>query len=124
MLKMNSNKFPQALRLKRQADFDSVFADGRRFKTPNMAIRIAANQFGSARLGISIGTRFGSAVERNRMKRKIREAFRLTRSTLPACDIVCVPYPSAAKLSVPQIMNVLKEICIKFDNHAKPDSKN
>jgi ribonuclease P protein component len=124
MLKMNSNKFPQELRLKRQADFDTVFADGRRFKVGSMMIRIAANEIGTARLGISIGTRFGSAVERNGMKRKIREAFRKVRRVLPACDIVCVPHPAARELSVLEIMDVLKKVCIKFDSHAKPDSKN
>jgi ribonuclease P protein component len=122
MLKTKPNKFSRTSRLTRQADFDGVFAQGKRFKTPNMMIRVAANNIGKSRLGISIGTRFGNAVERNRMKRKIREAFRHIKSTLPACDIVCVPYPSARDLSNEQIMETVKKACESLKNkHAKPD---
>jgi ribonuclease P protein component len=124
MLETKLNKFSRTSRLVRQADFDCVFAQGRRFKTPNMTIRIAANNIGKPRLGISIGTRFGNAVERNRMKRKLREAFRHIQSTLPVCDIVCVPYPSARDLAGGQIVEVIKNACESFNNkHAKPDQK-
>lgn len=41
------------------------------------------NGLGHWRLGLSVGTRFGGAVQRNRMKRLLREAFRLSQHELP-----------------------------------------
>jgi ribonuclease P protein component len=37
----------------------------------------------------------GVAVERNRWKRSLREAFRLGQKQLPACDLVCIPHRDA-----------------------------
>jgi ribonuclease P protein component len=119
MLEMKSNKFTKAMRLTRSTDFDHVFAQGRQFKAPGITIRIIANDIGTPRLGISIGKRFGNAPQRNRMKRKIREAFRHIRSALPHCDIVCVPHPAARDLSVDELKEIIQKNCENFD--AKPD---
>ena len=54
---------------------------------------------GSARLGISVGRRIGRAVQRNKVKRAIREAFQALAPELPAGrDYVIVARPGAEEL--------------------------
>lgn len=52
------------------------------------------NVLGFTRLGLTVGRRHGGAVQRNRVKRVLREAFRLTRERLPAgLDLLVSPHP-------------------------------
>lgn len=82
-------RFQRAQRVRRQAEFRDVYAKGRRIGNEMFAANVLANGTDSARLGLSIAVRSaGNAVRRNRMRRLIRESFRLHRSALPALDIV------------------------------------
>ncbi len=56
-----------------------------------MVVYVARNGLSGSRLGLSVGKRVGGAVVRYRIKRLIREAFRLSQHELPAgLDIICV----------------------------------
>jgi ribonuclease P protein component len=48
-----------------------------------VTVHLRPNGLGAHRLGLSIGRRFGNAVERGRFKRMIREVFRTHRALLP-----------------------------------------
>ncbi len=111
MLKLKRNKFGVFMRLQHQADFDRVFATGRRYKAKGLLFLAAPGDLDHPRFGISIGRTFGSAVERNRIKRKLREAFRLIRCELPPCDIVCVPKRPAAQLTVTELKELIGKAC-------------
>lgn len=65
-----------------------------------MRINAAANGLPFHRLGLVVQKRFWNAVGRNRVKRCIREAFRLSKCGLapPHCDIVVVALPGIDKL--------------------------
>ncbi len=111
MLHAKRMKFGRNMRLIKQREFDRVFAAGRRLKIKGLTILRMENNLGHPRLGISIGRSFGSAVERNRVKRRLREAFRLMQHDLSAYDLICVPYSRAAELSVRELQDVLREAC-------------
>lgn len=64
------------LRLKKQSDFQKLFAKGKRMFSKSLTVIYTPS--GHTRMGISVGKRHGKAVERNRIKRLLREAFRLS----------------------------------------------
>lgn len=76
-------------RLVNKADFDRVFSDNQRARTDYVMVMARPNQVGHPRLGMVIAKRLlARAVDRNRVKRCVRESFRLVLPELPACDFV------------------------------------
>lgn len=76
-------------RLVAKADFDRVFADNQRARTDYVVVMARPNQVGYPRLGMVIAKRLlARAVDRNRVKRCVRESFRQVLPELPACDFV------------------------------------
>lgn len=76
-------------RLVNKADFDQVFADNQRARTDCVMVMARPNQVGYPRLGMVIAKRLlARAVDRNRVKRCVRESFRQVLPELPACDFV------------------------------------
>lgn len=80
---------PAQRRLRRKADFDAIHARGRRLGDGLFGMTVRANDQGGARLGLAVSVKVaGKAVERNRIRRAIRESFRLHQHELPAVDVV------------------------------------
>jgi ribonuclease P protein component len=90
-------------RLSRSGDFDRVFRDGRshanRFLVAYSFPRPESAGEGSLRLGISVSRKLGGAVQRNAIKRALREAFWSLEPELPENhDFVLVARPDSAGL--------------------------
>ena len=62
--------------LKKNADFQHVYKRGRSIANPLFVIVYFKNRFGYTRVGFSVSKKFGNAVERNRIKRQLREIYR------------------------------------------------
>ncbi len=89
---MTDQTFPREFRLRSQADFDRVYQRDVVAADDVLVARGCENVLGYSRLGLSVSRKVGNAVVRNRWKRLMREAFRLTRDTLPAgIDFVLRP---------------------------------
>ena len=67
-------------RLKKQSDFDRLFKSGKRAFAPTLTIVYTPSKTPS--MGISVGKRHGKSVQRNRIKRLVREAFRSVQGQL------------------------------------------
>lgn len=82
-------RFQPDARLHNRGDFELVYAAARKAWGRGFTVFIAANPHGQHRLGLAVGRKVGKAVLRNRIKRRLREVFRLCRQDLPGCyDIV------------------------------------
>ena len=71
-------------RLVKNSDFRAVLAQRRRCHDHLLVVHMAANGLPFSRLGVSIGRAQGNAVVRNRIKRLIREVFRLNQLEMPS----------------------------------------
>jgi len=86
--------FPRSDRLHKRADFARVFGRKCSAGDSRLVVYVDINGLEITRLGLSISRRVGKAHVRNRMKRLVREAFRLTRHELPTgLDLLCVIKP-------------------------------
>jgi ribonuclease P protein component len=93
---MANNRFPKPSRLLKSDEFDRVFAQKCSASDARIIIYVAANDVEQPRIGLVVSRKIGNAVVRNRWKRLLREAFRLTKGDLPAgVDLVVLPKPAA-----------------------------
>jgi ribonuclease P protein component len=82
-------KLPPERRLRRPVEFKRAYATGKRFTNEFFTANAQANDLAWPRLGMSIAARnLRRAVDRNRVRRLIRESFRMHQQDLPALDIV------------------------------------
>jgi ribonuclease P protein component len=110
---MTANRFPKRVRLLRASEYERVFAARNSASDPWIALYGAANELDHPRLGLTVSRRLGGAVQRNRWKRLMREAFRLTQHALPPVDLVCVPRsPSPPKLV--QLIEGIPTLCARI----------
>jgi ribonuclease P protein component len=88
-------------RLTRSADFERVYRQGRSHGNRYLVLYVFPRSGeGEARLGVSVSRKVGGAVERNQVKRLLREAFAASEATLPdGVDVVVVARPDARELA-------------------------
>jgi ribonuclease P protein component len=88
--------FPSTHRIQKQEDFDRIYQARLYAADDWLVVNGCTGDLPHPRLGLSVSKRVGNAVIRNRWKRLIREAFRLSREELPpALDIVVRPQKDA-----------------------------
>ncbi len=91
-LDMPGRTFPKEERLRKRRDIDRVFKEGKAFKGGIFNSYVLRNSLGHPRIGIVVGRKFGGAVQRNRIKRLLRESYRLNKDLVDGgLDIVFLP---------------------------------
>ena len=78
-------------RIRRRSEFKALFESGKRIHSEHLTVIHCGNTSGVRRLGLVVGKRAAkTAVRRNRMKRLLREFFRLNKHRLPASQDILI----------------------------------
>ena len=99
-----SFRFSRTRRIRSRRDFEHIYEHGQLYKDEFFRIfyvRKSSTELG--RLGLSISKKLGKAHVRNRLKRIIREAFRLHPELTIGLDLIVQPYPAVLALSNTQL---------------------
>jgi ribonuclease P protein component len=103
-------KRPGPARLTRRSQFLAVQNRGdRAFSGAVLVLTLGCGQ-ARARLGITVSSRVAGAVVRNKIKRRVREAFRAVAEELPPVDVVVIARRGADELSVEGIKDALRSV--------------
>ena len=88
--------FSRENRITNTSEFNAMYSQGKGKTVGPLLVHRKKNELGRTRLGLSVPKKVGNAVQRNLLKRKCREAFRLTRQFLPTgTDILITVRPHA-----------------------------
>ena len=118
---MTEFEYPRQLRLLTAGDFQFVF-DKALIKVPDQKILILArpNELGHPRLGFVISKKnVRRAVKRNRVRRIIRESFRLNQHNLPAVDMILLARPGLGDMESADLTPLLKKCWSRLNKRAK-----
>lgn len=122
-------KFPRTGRLLAHADFDRVYERGKRHFASHLTVFYLRRETGGGkpgegkpgegmRIGFTVSRALGGAVDRNRMRRRLREAVRLLRpEKTPPVDVVINPKKS---LRTAEFADLLREVGRAFEVIQKP----
>lgn len=114
---MRTQGFPPSRRIHARRDFSRIYASGKKYHSGHF-ILFALHQPGLAqRAGIAVSRKVGNAVARNRVKRLLREFFRLRPFCLPGCQLVAVAKQGAPELC---LADVTAELGPHLDRMAAP----
>ena len=110
---MRSFSFPKIERILNRKDFVNLNQLGKKYQTIHFTVIFKENGLGITRLGITVSKKIGNSVKRNRVKRLIREFFRLHKAYFPkGYDIVIAAKKGAFVLDFWKIKEELGEIIL------------
>jgi ribonuclease P protein component len=131
-----SEMSPRLSRLLRHADFERVYKEGRRHFSASMTVfysphperteavqRVGVPAPQGLRVGFTVGRALGGAVERNRMKRRLREAVRLSNPVVSvAADVVINPKKGLLKAEFSAITNEVNRAFAMIEQKLSPNA--
>ncbi len=91
MPERTDERLPRSSRLRKRTEFLAVQERGTKAQAPHLVALARPNGLGYRRLGVTVSSKLGGAVIRNRVKRRFRELFRRRRGLLPeSVDVVLI----------------------------------
>jgi ribonuclease P protein component len=105
--------FSKAMRLRRRSEFLKVQERGTKVSADCLVVLVLPNgrADGLTRLGLTVSTKVGNAVVRNRLRRRLRELFRTRREALPGgLDMVIIARTSAAEADWARLVRAFERV--------------
>lgn len=99
--------FPRQERLRKRVDFLRLSHEGQKVHSTNFVILWKERSEPSVRLGVTVSGKVGNAITRNRVKRLVREFFRLNKDSFAPVDYNIVAKQGAARLSFTEVSQEL-----------------
>ena len=120
---MAALELPKSARLRRRMEFLAARQDGKSFADGPLAASFLPRDGrptrpgipgGVARVGLTVSSKVGGAVTRNRIRRRLREAVRLELAGLPAVDLVLVARSSSVRATVEDFRAWLRKAAVRI----------
>jgi|LGOV01.1.fsa_nt_gb ribonuclease P protein component len=109
--------FTPAMRLHKSSDYKKLFDLGVKYHSKHLIVFTMQKNNGPTRLGLTVSRKVGGAVTRNRLKRQLREIFRLSLSySLENTDIMILAKKNASILDYHQLNQELLVVCSRMKN--------
>ena len=109
---------PRGERLRRAAEFQAVFQHGNRHERPSFVA--LWQRTGDRRVGFAVSRQIRGAVARNRVRRRIREAYRQARASMPLdVAVIIVARPSAATRAFPELVEDMRRLAEALSQPAR-----
>lgn len=102
--------FSKANRLLKASEFERTLATGTKMVSPNIVLVANKNEAREPRLGLIVSRKVGNAVIRNRVKRQLRESFRVQKEDFAGLDVVIIARPSLSSQDSPGVKQELSKI--------------
>jgi ribonuclease P protein component len=102
----------RAYRLRRPEQFRRVRREGRTIATPLLSLTVGVGRRRRTRCGIVVGKQIGGAVQRNRAKRRVREAVRLAFPAItPGYDLIfVVRSPKLSTIAFTELCALIEQV--------------
>lgn len=114
---MKTRGFAQDERLKKSAQFAIVKKRGKKAGSRHLTVYILTNEIGKTRLGLAVSSAVGNSPERNRIKRLVREFFRLNKGVLPQSSDLLVTVRGGAATALGAYKTVKQELEAALKTH-------
>jgi ribonuclease P protein component len=116
----NPRTFPKTARVLRSAEFRRIYDTGVRLPGPLfVAFAKARTEGDGARLGLTVPRAVGGSVQRSRIKRRLREAFRLRRERFGSYDIVLNPRKAILNAEFSEIERAMERVAAQIQERIK-----
>lgn len=106
-----SEEFPRSMRITQRSEFQRLMTEGKRVRTGDLDVRYLASPLGYVRVGIIVPLYGHTAVQRNKLKRRLRELVRRTiQSTTTSVDVVIQCRPDAYGCSFAELRSAIESM--------------
>ncbi|WP_437224440.1 ribonuclease P protein component [Planctomicrobium sp. SH661] len=109
--------FPRTRRIRSGLDFERIYGLKQKSADSRLVIFAARNSLGLTRIGLSVSRKHGNSVVRHRLRRMLREAYRLAQHQIAeGLDLILIPGREAAASTQPELQRSMVQLARRLAN--------